>query len=218
MAELLEQLRLWIEYVITHLGYAGIALVMLLENLFPPIPSELVMPFAGFLAAQGTFTFPGILLAGTIGSVLGAILLYYLGMWADEALVRRLIRRYGKFFWLTEQDFDRALQLFGRYGPAMVFLGRLIPLVRSLISIPAGMNRMPLGPFLAYTTLGSAIWNGLLGYTGMIVGENWNSILGWVDTYEQIILGVLALVIVVMLIRYLWQTRTQPAQETQREV
>lgn len=217
MAELLEQLRIWIEHIITTLGYVGIALVMLLENVFPPIPSELVMPFAGFLVAEGTFTFPGILVAGTLGSVLGALVLYYLGLWADEPIVRRFIRRYGKFFWLAERDFDQALKLFGRYGTAIVFFGRLMPLVRSLISIPAGMNRMPLGSFLLYTTLGSAIWSGLLGYAGMVVGAHWDGVLVWVDRYEQVIVVLMVVAAVFIVGRYIWQTRFQPTAEPQQE-
>lgn len=189
----LEQLSTWIEEIITGLGYPGLAFVMFAENVFPPIPSELVMPYAGFLVATGDdFTLPGILIAGTIGSVLGAIVLYYVGVLVDEAILRRFLRRYGKWLTVSESDLDRALALFDRYGPFIIFFGRLIPLIRSIISIPAGVDRMPMPKFLLYTTAGSLIWNGILGYGGYVLGDNWERITHTVETYQSITLVVLA--------------------------
>ena len=156
MAAVLESLRQWIEQIILTLGYPGIALMMLVENLFPPIPSEFVMPFAGFLAAGGQMSFLWVVVAGTLGSVVGAVVLYYFGLWAGEPVVRTLVRRYGRWWLLSEADLDRTIQFFERRGELVVFFARVVPLFRSLISLPAGMSRMPIGKFLLFTTLGSA--------------------------------------------------------------
>lgn len=191
MSEILDQIRLWMEYLITTLGYAGLALVMFIENVFPPIPSEMIMPFAGFMVSQGQFTFAGILIAGTLGSVLGALALYYLGMWVGEGPIRVFLRYYGRWFLVSEQDLDRAMSFFDRYGGAIILFGRLIPGVRSLISLPAGMQRMSLTRFLGYTTFGSAVWVGLLGYAGIVLNANWESILLVVDQYEFLLLAAM---------------------------
>lgn len=195
MAEILDFVSTTIQQIIEALGYPGIALVMLIENLFPPIPSEVVMPFAGFLVADGgDMTFTGILIAGTIGSVLGAAIIYWIGAWADEPIVRRFVRNYGRYFLLNENDIDRALNVFAKYGEIIVFVGRLIPIIRSLISLPAGMKRMPFLRFMVFTTLGSAIWTAILSYAGYVLGENWEEVLGFVDKYQNVTLVVLVVV------------------------
>lgn len=159
------------------------------------------MPFAGFLVVDGHFTYLGIVLAGTLGSVLGALVIYYIGLWSNERLVRRFIRRWGKFFLLSEDDLNRALSVFDRYGEIIIFVGRLIPIIRSLISLPAGMERMSLGKFLLFTTMGTAIWSAVLGYAGVFLGENWEDILGIVDQYERATAAVL-IVLVVAFVAY----------------
>lgn len=213
MAAVLDQLRVLIENVIEFMGYPGIALVMFVENLFPPIPSELVMPFAGFLVAEGQFSFWAAVLAGTTGSVAGALVIYYIGMWANEPLIRAFVRRYGRYFMLSEQDIDRALGVFERHGEIIVFVGRLIPLIRSLISLPAGMQRMPLPRFLVFTALGSALWTALLSGAGVMLGENWEQVLHYVDRYQNLTLAALglgAIVFVVRRVRQLQACRTDP--------
>jgi membrane protein DedA with SNARE-associated domain len=192
MSELIDALSTWISDTIERLGYVGIALIMLLENLIPPIPSELVMPFGGFLVAEGRMSFFGLVAAGTIGAVLGAVVLYGIGMWAGEPLLRQFLRRYGRWIGVSEAELDQALTAFGKRGDVIVFFGRLIPLIRSLISLPAGMNRMPLGRFLLYTTLGSALWNTALAYAGLVLGRNWESVLGFISQYQRLTLVVLA--------------------------
>lgn len=200
MAELLDQLSVIIREIIMALGYPGISLVMFAENVFPPIPSELVMPFAGFLVADGNMNFVYVILAGTIGAVLGAIVLYYLGLWLDEPVIRRFIRNFGRYFLLSEDDLDRALEFFGKYGEAVIFFGRLIPIIRSLISVPAGMNRMPMGKFLIFTAFGTTVWNLVLTAAGYWLGENWQEILGYVKQYERVTLVVLAIAVVVFVV------------------
>ena len=178
MAQIIDQLRMIIEQIILAMGLPGITIVMFAENLFPPIPSELVMPFAGFVVGQGKASFLPVWAAGTFGAVLGAVVLYYIGRWADEPIVRRFVRRFGKWFLLSETDLDRVLLAFARHGEAIVFFGRLIPIVRSLISLPAGMQRMPMGKFLLFTTLGAAIWTAVLTAAGVILGAQLGSSAG----------------------------------------
>lgn len=193
MSAIMDKVQEIITAIIMALSYPGIALVMFAENLFPPIPSELVMPFAGFIVGKGEMNLVAVMLAGTIGAVLGALALYYIGMWADETIIRRFIRSYGKFFFISEADIDKTLAFFAKRGEIVVFTGRLIPLVRSLISIPAGMNRMPMGRFLLWTTFGSLIWNGILTYAGIVLGSKWEEVLGLVDRYEKVALGLIGL-------------------------
>lgn len=194
MAQLLEHLALWIEEIIQTIGYPGIGFMMFAENVFPPIPSELIMPFAGFLVGRGEFNFVGVLIAGVVGSVLGALILYYIGMWAGDKVLRTFLRRYGYLFTVSEKEYDRALSFFARYGDAIVFFGRLIPLVRSIISIPAGANHMPLPKFILFTTLGSAIWSGALAYAGVALGENWEHVILFIENYQDIVTVIFAIV------------------------
>lgn len=129
--------------------------------------------------------------------MLGALVIYYIGLWSNERVVRRFIRRWGKYFLLSEDDLDRALNVFDRYGEIIIFVGRLIPIIRSLISLPAGMQRMSMPKFLLFTTMGTAIWSGILGYAGVLLGENWEEILDIVDRYEKATAAVLIVLVVV---------------------
>lgn len=193
MTHLLEQVAAWIQELIAAIGYPGIVIVMAIENIFPPIPSELVLPFAGALSAKGEMNFWAAVAAGTVGSLIGAIVLYAVGYFAREAGVRTLVARYGKFLFISEKDLDRAAEWFERYGEAIIFFGRLIPLVRSIISVPAGYTRMNPARFIIYTTLGTTVWNLILVYAGRLLGENWGKILAFMDTYQYATLAVLAL-------------------------
>ncbi len=211
VSDLMDWFKRTIDAVIGFLGYTGIALVMLAENLFPPIPSELVMPFAGFKVAEHEMNIVAVLFAGTLGAVLGAIILYYIGLWANETIIRRFIRRYGRFFLLSEDDIDRALLFFKKYGEFVIFFGRLIPLIRSLISIPAGMNRMPMWRFLLWTTLGSLIWNIVLTVAGIFLGSQWENVLAIVDRYQTVVVALLGLLIVLFFVnRFLKRRRPLP--------
>ena len=198
MAELLEQAGNLIQQLIAAIGYPGIFLAALLETVFPPLPSELIMPFSGFQVARGDLNFFGAVLAGTLGAVTGAIPMYYLGVWADEHVIRRFLRRYGRYIGVSEADLGRVLRVFHKYGEAVVFFGRLIPLVRTLISIPAGMDRMPLPKFLLFTAVGTAIWTGALTYAGVLLGENWGDVLAIIESYQGVIMVVSAAAVVMV--------------------
>jgi membrane protein DedA with SNARE-associated domain len=207
MAQLLEALGLWIEEIILTIGYPGITLVMLIENLFPPIPSELVMPFAGFLVGRGTLNLGLAIGAGTLGSVLGAVALYYIGMWAGEPLVRPFVQRFGKWFLISEADLDRTLHLFTTRGDLIVLGGRVIPIVRSLISLPAGMNRMPMGRFLLFTTIGSLVWTSLLTIGGVWLGANWELVITWVEQYQRVVAVLIVIGAAVFVVQRIYRLR-----------
>lgn len=208
MAGIITQLRFWIQEAIDSFGYVGVALMMFVENIFPPIPSEAVMPFAGFLVTRGTFNLAGIIVAGTVGSVAGALFIYYLGVWLTKQRVRRLIRRYGQWFLVEESDFERAITLFHEHGWVMIFVGRLIPGVRSVISLPAGLDRMPMVPFLAFTALGTGLWSALLAYAGFVLGDNWQRVLVFLDQYQTALLIIVVLCILIFVGRRAQQRYT----------
>lgn len=176
------------------------------------------MPFAGFLASQGHLSFSGIVLAGTAGSLLGALTLYYLGQYVGEPLIRTFIRRYGPYLLVAERDLNRSLDFFERHGEIIIFLGRFIPLVRSLISLPAGMNRMPLGRFVLFTVLGSGLWNGLMGYIGVILGENWTKLLVFVKQYELLMLIALVVVAAFFVLKRVAQLTTYQPKPRDTEI
>jgi membrane protein DedA with SNARE-associated domain len=199
VGELLGNLAEWIKQLIETLGYPGIVLVMALENVFPPIPSELVMPLAGFMAAEGTFNLGAVIVAGMIGSVIGALALYYLGLWANEPIIRAFVRRWGRYALISENDLDVSLSYFSRYGEAVIFFGRLIPIVRSLISVPAGMQRMPLPRFLLFTVIGTTIWSAILTIAGWMLEENYERVAGVVERYQSLVILLVVLAVAAFL-------------------
>ena len=192
MAQIIDALRLFIENLIQSSGYFGIALIMFAENLLTPIPSELVLPLAGFLVEDGQLSAWGVLLSSTVGVLLGALLVYHLGVWISEDRLRTFIQKHGRWIGLTEKDLDRAQTFFDKHGNIVVLVGRLIPFVRSIISLPAGINGMNMGVFVLYTTIGTLIWNSLLLGAGYLLGDNWRQVLGFIDRYETLWWIVLA--------------------------
>ena len=186
----------WVTGIIEALGYPGLTVLVALENVFPPIPSEVILPLAGFLTGQGRFSFALVLVATTLGSLLGALVLYGIGAAAGQRRVRRLVERYGHWALLTPDDLARAEQWFDRYGRLAVLTGRLVPIVRSLVSIPAGYRRMPLGQFLLLTGAGSMLWNGTLVALGWVLGENWHSIERYVGWLQYLVLAAVAVLVV----------------------
>lgn len=177
----------WITDTIYSLGYVGIGFLMFLENLFPPIPSELIMPLAGFVVQQGKMDMGLVLLAGVLGTILGAFPWYYAGkLWGEERLIQ-ICDRHGKWLGLSGADIIKAKNWFERYGNGAVFLGRLVPGVRTLISVPAGLSSMNLVPFLIYSTIGTTIWVVILTYAGFILGENYKLVENYIDPISKIV-------------------------------
>ncbi len=192
----------WIADLIDAFGALGVALLMALENLFPPIPSELILPFAGFLVGRGELGFLPALVASTAGSLFGALILYALGRWGG----RKLILRYGRFLRVKEADLDRAEGWFDKYDEWVVLFGRMVPGVRSVVSIPAGMLRTPFLRFVLLTTAGSAAWNTLLLGAGWYLGENWQQIEGFVGSVSSFVLVLVAIALVATAIWW-WRRR-----------
>jgi membrane protein DedA with SNARE-associated domain len=186
LATLIEQLRLVLEHILLSMGYVGLAATMFIETIFPPIPSEVIVPFAGFLIATGEFHLTPALIATTTGALLGAIFFYYLGARLGEHRTRAFFKKYGKWMFISVSDFDRALSFFNRHSTAVVFWARFVPGVRSVISIPAGIARMNFAVFLVLTACGSAIWNMLLLTAGIYLGHNWDEALVIIDRFELV--------------------------------
>jgi membrane protein DedA with SNARE-associated domain len=185
----------------TSLGYGGIGLLMFLENLFPPIPSELIMPLAGFNISLGKMAFFPTIFAGVVGTVLGALPWYYLGKQLDEDRLKKIVDRYGKWLQISSKEIDRSKGWFDRYGERAVLIGRLIPGVRTLISLPAGMAEMPMLNFLVYSTIGTAIWVSLLTYAGYVLGDNYAEIEHLLAPFSKIVLGLIVGFIAVWFLR-----------------
>jgi len=182
----------WIADLIDAFGALGVALLMALENLFPPIPSELILPFAGFLVGRGELGYLPVLVASTAGSLFGALVLYALGRWGG----RNLILRYGRFLRVKEADLDRAEGWFDRYDEWVVLFGRMVPGVRSVVSIPAGILGTPLVRFVLLTTAGSAAWNALLLGAGWYLSDNWREIADIVGSASNAVLVLVAVALV----------------------
>ena len=192
----------WIIEVMNTYGYIGILLLIALENIFPPIPSEVILTFSGFLTTTSDATVIGVIIFSTVGSIVGAIVLFGLGRLLDVKRLERIVDRWGHILRLTRKDIQKADAWFRRFGVWAVLIGRLVPLVRSLISIPAGMARMNFGVFLFFTTIGSLIWNSVLVYLGATVGSNWSTIAGYMDTYSNVVVSILGVLFVLLIILY----------------
>ena len=192
----------WVTDTIYSLGYAGIVVLMVLENVFPPIPSEVIMPLAGFMVSQGKFSLIGIIAAGTAGSVLGALPFYYIGRWINEERLKALADRYGRWLTVSGNDIERSKAWFDKHGRTAIILGRLVPAVRSLISIPAGIARMNLAIFLTYTTVGTALWTALLAFLGYYLGSNFGRVGEYVDKISWLVIAAIVLIYIVRVIRH----------------
>jgi membrane protein DedA with SNARE-associated domain len=180
--------------IISEYGYLGVFLIIVLENLFPPIPSEIVLSFSGFMTTRTDLTVFGIISASTAGSVLGAVILFWIGSMLDVKRLEKVIERWGHILRLKKDDIYKADAWFDKYGVWTVFFCRMIPLLRSLISIPAGMSNMNFPLFLLLTFLGTLIWNTILVCVGAALGESWHTIVAITDVYSNIIYAVIALV------------------------
>ncbi|MEK4966872.1 DedA family protein [Cytobacillus sp. FSL R7-0696] len=193
----------WITSVMEQFGYVGIFLLIMLENIFPPIPSEVILTFGGFMTTTTNLSVAGVVIASTLGSVGGAVVLYGVGLLIDIRKVERIVERWGHILRLTKKDIHKANGWFSTYGKWTVFFCRFIPLIRSLISLPAGMAHMNFLVFLILTTAGTLIWNIVLVLIGAAVGESWESVVGYMDMYSYIVYGAIALVFIVIVMIFL---------------
>jgi membrane protein DedA with SNARE-associated domain len=187
----LSDLATWVQDVIESLGYLGVALLVIAENLFPPIPSEIVLPFAGFVARRGDGSVVVMVVASTIGSVVGALVLYAIAAAIGPERIHSFVVRFGKWFGVKESDMVRAEEWFDRRSNAAVLVGRCVPLIRSLVSIPAGFRRMKFVPFITLTAVGSAVWNIALIGAGATLGDQWDRVGDYVGIFQWLVIAAI---------------------------
>ena len=198
--------------LMNQFGYIGIFLLIAIENIFPPIPSEVILTFGGYMTTYSNLNVPLVILSATLGSLLGAIVLYAIGKILNkERLMKIVSGKVGKILHLKKEDIESADKWFDTKGEKCVFFCRFIPIVRSLISIPAGMSEMNIPKFLIYTTIGSLIWNSVLVIVGAIVGENWENIVNIFDTYSTLTL-ILLIIIFILFIVWFYKKRAKKQQ------
>ena len=188
------------------IGYGAILLAMFLENLIPPIPSELIMPLGGFYVAQGQLELFPVVLAGLIGTVIGALPWYGIGRLVNEERLEKWLEKNGRWLGIKPQELARSRKWFNKYGVSLVFWGRLVPGIRTLISVPAGVELMPVIPFLAWTTAGSLIWTLFLTITGFYLGDNYGNIEQWISPFSSIFKILIIIVFAVALITLIYKT------------
>ncbi|MFD3258910.1 DedA family protein [Paenibacillus lentus] len=193
----------WITEFMEQFGYIGIFLLIALENVFPPIPSEVILTFGGFMTTYSSLTIVGVIIAATIGSVLGAVILYGAGYILNVDRLEAIIDKWGKYLRLKKEDIRKADAWFDKYGYWTVLFCRMIPLIRSLISIPAGMAKMKFGLFLLFTTIGTLIWNIVLVSVGAAVGGSWEKIVEFMDVYSNIAYALIGAGIIIFLIWFI---------------
>lgn len=192
----------WVIGVIEQSGYVGIVLLMLAENLFPPLPSELIMPFAGFLAARGELDPALVVASGALGSLLGAFPWYYAGRTIGADRLRQLADRHGRWMAITPGEIDRGQRLFDRHGALVLVLGRLVPALRTVVALPAGMAKMGVLPFAAWTLVGSVLWTGVLTLAGYLLESQYERLSTWLNPVSTGVFVVIAIVYVVRVVRH----------------
>ena len=197
---MLGDLATWVQDVINQFGYFGVALLVVVENVFPPIPSEIVLPFAGFVAQQGAgvvtaaesdTTVIGMMIAATIGSVVGALILYFVSAAIGPDRLRAFVEKFGKWFGVKSSDLVRAEAWFDRRSVVAVLVGRCVPLIRSIVSIPAGFRRMKLSSFVVLTALGSAVWNIALIGAGAVLKDQWDRVGDYVGVFQWVVVAAI---------------------------
>lgn len=189
--------------IMNKFGYFGIFSLIAIENIFPPIPSEVILLFGGFMTTYSKINIIGVIISSTLGSLVGALILYYIGKILNKERLKKIVKgKTGKILRLKEKDIDKADEWFDKKGNKTVFYCRFVPILRSLISIPAGMSEMEMPKFLIYTIIGSAIWNTILTILGNRVGKNWESILDIFDKYSHITLIILIILFIFGTIYY----------------
>jgi alkaline phosphatase len=219
---MLGDLANWVQDVINQFGYFGVALLVVIENVFPPIPSEIVLPFAGFVAQQGASavnsaagaaqsdtTVVGMMIAATIGSVVGALILYFVSAAIGPERLRGFVERFGKWFGVKSSDLVRAEEWFDRRSVAAVLVCRCVPLIRSIVSIPAGFRRMKLTSFIVLTAIGSAVWNIALIGAGAVLGDQWERVGEYVGVFQWLVIAAIFLLFVRFVVSRLKNRRQQ---------
>jgi len=190
----------WLVNIISTLGYPGVALSVFIESFFAPIPSEIILPFSGFVASQGALNIYLVIAIATLAAYLGTLPFYFIGLWGEK-FVFKFLDKYGKYLFIQKDDVDWVFSLFDKHGKKIVLIGRLIPIVRTLISFPAGVAKMNFTVFSIYTLVGSLVWNTILTSAGFFLGDSWELVSSYIAKYEKGILVVLVLIFVLYIFR-----------------
>ncbi|WRS27847.1 DedA family protein [Oscillospiraceae bacterium MB08-C2-2] len=209
MQEIVQSMEQWVLWMVEAYGYLGITFLIAVENVFPPIPSEIILAFGGFMTTRTTMSVPGVIVWATVGSVVGALILYGLGRWLGRERFEALVHKFGKPLGVKMSDIEKTYAWFEKYETKTVFFCRMVPIVRSLISIPAGITKMQMGSFLVFTTVGSVIWNTILVVAGSILGEAWESILDYFSAYSTGALWFFIVVAIGVVAFFLWRKSRQ---------
>lgn len=208
ISEIISYLTTFIIHVISSAGYFGIGLLMAIESAAVPLPSEIIMPFAGFLVSEGKFNLFGVALAGGVGSAVGSVITYAIGRYGG----RPFIERYGKYFLVSTHDLEISDRFFARFGGLSSFIGRLLPVVRTFISIPAGIAKVNFAKFLIYSFVGSVLWSLILAYFGMKLGPAWVSLHERFQWLDYVIVGIIVLGAIWWVVRHIRATASQRQQ------
>ena len=186
----------WLVNLIEVIGYPGVAIAMFIESFFAPISSEIILPFSGFVAFGGSLNIYGVIVVATLAAYLGTLPFYFIGRWGNE-FVMEFLKKYGKYLFISQDDLQKGFDAFEKYGGGIVFFGRLIPIVRTVISFPAGVARMNFLQFSIYTIVGAGIWSSILASAGFFLGDRWDMVSVYVERYENVILILLLVVVAV---------------------
>ena len=217
--EIINSIYAFCQNAMQIMGYPGLSIVMFLENVFPPIPSEIVLPLAGTLtvsadpAVAPRFNMVSVIVWATMGSFLGAWLWYWIGYLISEDRVRKLLQKVGKYIMITEKDLDQALKWFNKYGEWCVFFGRMIPIIRTLISVPAGLSKMHWLKFSIFTIIGTSLWNIFLGFAGRLMGDNYTVIVDWIDKFKIAVIVICVAVVCIFYIRRIIKKKNGSASQ-----
>jgi membrane protein DedA with SNARE-associated domain len=203
------------EFLIEHFtnwiysgGYFGVTILMILESMVAPVPSEAVMPFAGFLIFEHKFTFTGVIFFSTLGSIIGSLISYYAGAWGG----RPFVKRFGRYLLLDTHHLDLTERFFARYGDKTIFISRFIPVVRHLISIPAGVGRMSVAKFCIYTVIGAALWNSFLAVVGYYLRNNWMTVRKYGEMADIVVVGLIVVAIIFFVYQYIKHSKQRAKQ------
>ena len=190
----------WLVNAISTIGYPGVFISVFLESFFAPIPSEIILPFSGFVASTGKMNLVIVIIIATVAAYLGSLPFYFIGRWGEKPVIN-FINKYGKYLFIQQKDVDKVFGAFDKYGKGVVFFGRLIPMIRTLISFPAGVAKMQFARFSMYTLLGSLTWNILLTYAGYQLGDHWSVVSKWIEKYQNVILVLIIIAVLLYIIR-----------------
>lgn len=190
----------WLVNAISTIGYPGVFISVFLESFFAPIPSEIILPFSGFVASTGKMDLVFVIVIATVAAYLGSLPFYFIGKWGEKPVIN-FINKYGKYLFIQQKDVDKVFGAFDKYGKGVVFFGRFIPMIRTLISFPAGVAKMQFARFSMYTLFGSLTWNILLTYAGYQLGDHWSVVSKWIEKYQNVILVLIIIAVLLYIIR-----------------